>query len=72
MSVRNSRVETFTAEVDREDRWWIIHVLELDVVTQAACWSEVEDMARGVIVATLDLDDAAEFDLELILGGTEL
>ena len=59
-------IETFTAEVDREDRWWIIHVLELDVVTQAARWSEVEDMARGVIVATLDLDDAAEFDLELV------
>jgi len=59
--------ETFTAEVDREDGWWTIHVLELDVVTQAAHWSDVEDMARGVIDATLDRDEDADlFGLEVV------
>lgn len=58
--------ETFTAQVDREDDWWAIHVLELDVVTQAAHWSEVEPMARGVIVAMLDLDETGSFELEIV------
>ena len=43
--------DLYTAEVDREDGWWTIHVLPLDVVTQASRWSEVEEMARGVVIA---------------------
>ena len=57
---------TYTAEVDREDGWWTIHVLELDVVTQAARWSEVEGMARGVVIAMLDLDEDADVALEVV------
>lgn len=56
----------YTAQVDREDGWWTVHVLELDVVTQAARWSEVEGMARGVVIAMLDLDEDAEIDLEVV------
>jgi len=57
---------SYTAEVDREDGWWTVHVLELDIVTQAARWSEVEGMARGVVIAMLDLDEDAEIDLEVV------
>lgn len=57
---------TYTAEVDREDGWWTIHVLELDLVTQAARWSEVEGMARGVVIAMLDLDEDADIALEVV------
>ncbi len=66
MSSGSTITTTFTAEVDREDGWWIIHILELDVVSQAAHWSEVEEMARGVIVAMLDLEEDAELELEIV------
>lgn len=65
----NERVaggDRFVAEIDRGDGWWMIHVLNPDVVTQAARWSEVEPMARGVIVAMLDLDEDASFELEIV------
>lgn len=34
----------------------MISIPELDLLTQATSWSEVEAMARGVIAASLDLD----------------
>ncbi|GLZ50219.1 hypothetical protein Acsp06_64040 [Actinomycetospora sp. NBRC 106375] len=58
--------DLYTAEVDREDGWWTIHVLPLDVVTQASRWSEVEEMARGVVIAVLDLDEDADVPLEIV------
>lgn len=66
MSSGSTMTTTFTAEVDREDSWWTIHILELDVVSQAAHWSEVEEMARGVIVAMLDVEEDAELELEIV------
>lgn len=62
----SNATDLYTAEVDREDGWWIIHVLPLGVVTQASRWSEVEGMARGVVIAVLDLDDDADVPLEIV------
>lgn len=49
---------TYRADVTREDGWWMIRVPELDLITQAENWGEVERMARGVIIAALDLEPA--------------
>lgn len=49
-------VNTYRAEVTREDGWWMIRIPELDLLTQATSWSEVEMMARGVIVSDQDLE----------------
>lgn len=46
---------TWRAEVTREDGWWMIHIPELDLLTQAESWTEVESMGRGVIAADQDL-----------------
>lgn len=50
---------TWRAEVSREDGWWMIRIPELDLITQAANWAEVEYMGRGVIAADQDLDMSA-------------
>lgn len=57
---------TYRAEVYREDGWWMVRVPQLDLLTQAETWSEVERMGRGVIAADQDLDlreVTVEFDL---------
>lgn len=46
---------TYRAEVTREDGWWMIRVPELDLLTQAMSWSEVETMGRGVVAADQDI-----------------
>ena len=52
---------SYRADVTREDGWWMIRVPDLELVTQAASWGEVEAMARGVIAAVRDvaLDEIA-------------
>lgn len=47
---------TYRAEVYREDGWWMVRIPQLDLLTQAETWSEVERMARGVVAADQDLD----------------
>jgi len=49
---------TYRAEVSLDDGWWMIHIVELDVVTQATSWDEVEMMARDLIACVLDLNIA--------------
>src|SRR4051812_22928821 len=62
---------TYRAEVTREDGWWMIHVPELDALTQAHSWTEVEPMAIGLISAILDID-SADVDVELTAQPDEL
>ncbi|MDR5700638.1 antitoxin HicB [Agromyces aerolatus] len=50
--------KTYQARARREGRWWIISVPELDAVTQARTVREIDRMARGLIEALLDLDEA--------------
>lgn len=47
---------TYAVAVTREDGWWMICVPELGLLTQARTWNAVEEMARGVIAAHLDVD----------------
>jgi hypothetical protein len=49
-------VNTYRAEVTREDGWWMIRIPELDLLTQAMSWGEVETMARGVIASGRDVE----------------
>lgn len=58
---------TYRAEVYRADGWWMIRFPQLDLLTQAETWSEVERMARGVVAADQDLavsDVAVELDVQ--------
>lgn len=52
-------MSTHRAEVYREHGWWMIHAPELDLLTQAEKWADVEHMARGVIACAQDLDMSA-------------
>ena len=46
---------TYTVTVTREDGWWMVAVPELDLLTQARKYSEVERMARSVIAMSRDI-----------------
>ena len=59
-----STVAIYTAKVSREGKWWIIRVPDLDAITQARRFAEVEDMTRSLIAVTLDTDPA-EIELRL-------
>ncbi len=61
-----ARSPTFTAEAHRDGDWWVVHIPELDVTTQAADEREIVTQARGVIAATLDLPEDAALNLRVI------
>lgn len=42
----------YTVEVEREGRWWMISVPEIDGLTQARRIGEVEEMARSLIAVS--------------------
>lgn len=44
----------YKIEVERDDRWWMIHVPEIDQLTQARRVSEIELMARELIAVSTD------------------
>jgi hypothetical protein len=46
---------TYTANITREGDWWMIHVPEIDGVTQAHDLAEAGQMARELIAVTLDV-----------------
>jgi hypothetical protein len=48
-------MHTYDITVERDGRWWIIAVPELDQVTQARRISEIEDMARSLIAISTDI-----------------
>lgn len=52
---------TYKVEVERDGKWWMIHVPDIDGLTQARRLSEVEEMARSLIAISTDarLDDVA-------------
>jgi hypothetical protein len=62
---------TYRADVTREDGWWMIYVPELDALTQAHSWAEVEPMATGLISAILDVDPST-IRIDLIAKPDEL
>ncbi|OIN79195.1 hypothetical protein [Mycobacterium malmoense] len=44
----------YKVEVEREDRWWMVHIPEIDGLTQARRVDEIEDMARSYIAVDTD------------------
>ncbi|MDQ2884247.1 MAG: hypothetical protein M3Y48_24690 [Actinomycetota bacterium] len=42
-------MKTYDVHVERGDRYWLVHVPEIDRSTQARTLREVEDMARDLI-----------------------
>ena len=55
---------TYRVQVTREGRWWMVHVPDIDGLTQARRLAEVEPMARSLVAITLDVDPDS-FDLSI-------
>jgi hypothetical protein len=49
-------MKIYTVRVAREGKWWMVHVPEIDGLTQARRCSEVAEMARSLIAVSLDVD----------------
>ncbi|MCL2595356.1 MAG: hypothetical protein FWD83_07550 [Promicromonosporaceae bacterium] len=47
---------TYQAIVTREDGWWMVHVPEIDGLTNSRRLADAEQMARELIAVTLDLE----------------
>jgi len=60
-------VKTYQANVERDGTWWMIHVPEIDGLTQARSLTEAAKMARSLIAITLDTDPAS-FDVNLTIA----
>jgi hypothetical protein len=54
-----TRTKTYAVVANREPGWWIIHVPELDITTQARKLSEIEHHVAEAIAAWLDVDIAS-------------
>lgn len=57
---------SFRTEIYRDRHWWMIHVPEIDAITQARNEGEVWQMARDLIGVTLDIDPAT-VNVELVI-----
>ena len=57
----------YTALVTREGKWWMVHVPEIEGLTQARRLGEVELMAREFIAVSQDLP-LDEVDVEVTLA----
>jgi hypothetical protein len=55
---------TYKATVTREGRWWMIHVPDIDGLTQARRLSEASAMARSLVAITLAIP-ADTFDIDI-------
>lgn len=44
----------YNVEVERDGRWWMINVPEIEQLTQARRIGEIEDMARSLIAISTD------------------
>lgn len=61
-----ARVNRYTANVSRDGRFWMVHVPEIDRVTQARHLREVDAMARDLIAIMADVDpDSFELDVHI-------
>jgi hypothetical protein len=53
-SQRGAPMHTYEIEVERDGRWWMIRIPELDGLTQARWPSEIKRMAREYIAVSTD------------------
>ncbi|HEX8305349.1 MAG TPA: hypothetical protein VF612_10765 [Jatrophihabitans sp.] len=63
-------MKTYRAAVAREGKWWMVRVPEIDGLTQARRFSEVEEMARSLLAIALDVPEDS-FDLRVELEAVE-
>ncbi|MCU1655793.1 MAG: hypothetical protein JWO57_449 [Pseudonocardiales bacterium] len=62
-----AKVNTYVVRAAREGAWWMIRVPEIDGLTQAREFDEVEDTARSLIAVTLDAPpDSFEMTIESV------
>ena len=54
----------YEVTVTRDGKWWMVHIPEIDGLTQARRLAEAGDMAREYIAVTLDVD-LAEVEVEV-------
>lgn len=54
-------IVTYKVEVERDGKWWMINVPDIDQLTQARRLSEVDEIARSLIAISTDkpIDDIA-------------
>ena len=46
---------SYAVQVSRDGRWWMIHIPEVDGLTQARRVADVEQAARELVAVTLDV-----------------
>ena len=47
--------KTYAVQVSRDGKWWMIHIPEIDGLTQARRIADVEQAARELVAVTLDV-----------------
>lgn len=58
--------ETYVLDVTREGRWWSIYAPAIDLHTQGATLSEVEEMGRDLLAGMLDVEpDSFDVDVQV-------
>jgi len=57
-------MKIYEATVERDGKWWMISIPEIDGLTQAHNLAEADKMARSLIAITLDADPST-FDVHL-------
>ena len=66
-------MKTYSATVERDDKWWMVHVPEIGGLTQARSLAEAEKMARSLIAVSLDVDpDAFDVKLTVDVGSVDV
>ena len=58
----------YHARAERDGRFWLIHVAEIDRYTQARSLGEIQEMAADLVASMEDVDPAAvEVEIETVL-----
>lgn len=65
---------TYTANITRDGHWWMIHVPEVDGLTQARHLADAERMARELVAVTLDtpVDDVTVSISSIVVEGEDV
>lgn len=59
-------MSTYTANITREGKWWMVAVPQIDGLTQARRLSEAADMARELVAVELEVPiSSVEIELNL-------
>ena len=63
--------KTYAVQVSRDGKWWMIHIPEIDGLTQARRIADVKQAARELVAVTLDVkisEVAVEIRYEDVAG----